>query len=366
MISYRSRTLRLQFAVAAAFAAPLALLRAEEEKKPETIVAVAVAKVVRTTLHAYVTGYGTVETALAGGANHGAGGARLAAAASGLVLQVAGVEGARVEQGAILVQLEARAADAAVARAQAMLTSAEKARARQAQLHAADGTSERAMQEAEERFAGARGELAAAQLQQSQLAIRAPIAGTIARLTVKPGEWLDAGKEVGEIVDLDRLVVAVQVPAGEAAGLQVGQAAAVFDRIGSDEKPLATGALHFVSPLVVPATDTVLVRLALPKASGVRPGKFVAVRIVTEERAGRLAVPHESVCTDSEGHRTVSIVEGEVARQKAVQVGLRDGDLVEVSGEGISEGATVVTVGSYALPKETRVRLLAPAKEGAK
>ena len=50
-----------------------------------------------------------------------------------------------------------------------------------------------------------------------------------------------------------------------------------------------------------------------------------------------------------------------------VQVGLRDGDLVEISGDGITEGATVVTVGSYGLPKETKIRLLAPAtKEAAK
>ncbi len=366
MTSYRSRQTFLPVPLAAVLAAPFRPLRAEEEKKPETLVAVSVAKVVRTTLHAYVTGYGIVETSPTGGANNLAGGARLAASASGLVVKVAGVEGGQVSKGGLLVQLDARAADAAVARAQAMLTTAEKTRARQTQLRASDGTSERAMQEAEERFASARGELAAAQLQQSQLAICSPISGTIARLTVKPGEWLDVGKEVAEVVDLDRLVVAVQMPSTEAAGLQVGQPAAVFGRLGSEEKPLAEGTVHFVSPLVAPATDTVLVRLALPKASGVRPGKFVAVRIVTEERAGRLAVPHESICTDNEGHSTVSIVEGEVARQKAVQVGLRDGDLVEVSGEGFSEGATVVTVGSYALPKETKVRVLAPAKEGAK
>jgi len=50
-----------------------------------------------------------------------------------------------------------------------------------------------------------------------------------------------------------------------------------------------------------------------------------------------------------------------------VQVGLRDGDLVEISGDGIAEGATVVTVGAYGLPKETKIRVLTPAtKEAAK
>ena len=48
------------------------------------------------------------------------------------------------------------------------------------------------------------------------------------------------------------------------------------------------------------------------------------------------------------------------------KVGLRDGNLVEVEGEGIAEGVTVVTLGSYALPQETKVRILNAPKEEAK
>ena len=92
------------------FTTSLAAVRAEEEKKPETVVTVSVGKVVRTTLHAYVTGYGTVETSPTGGA-------RLASAAAGLVVAVPVLEGASVAAGATLVQLDSRAADAALARA---------------------------------------------------------------------------------------------------------------------------------------------------------------------------------------------------------------------------------------------------------
>ena len=64
------------------------------------------------------------------------------------------------------------ASQSAVARARIMLTTAEKTRARQTQLRASDGTSERAMQEAEERFASARGELAAAHSPHSRCGAR--------------------------------------------------------------------------------------------------------------------------------------------------------------------------------------------------
>jgi membrane fusion protein (multidrug efflux system) len=338
--------------------AAVAGLRAEEEKKPETLVTVSVGKVVRATLHAFVTGYGSVETSPTGGA-------RLAASAAGLVVAVPGVEGARLEPNAVVVQLDARAADAAVRRARTAVGNAEKARDRQNELLGADGTSQRAVQEAADRLAAAYAELAAALLQQSQLAIRAPLAGTLARITVRPGEWLEAGKEVGEVVDLDRLTVAVQLPAHDAVAVQVGQAASLFARLAADEKPVAEGTVQFVAPTVNPATNTVLVRVALPKASGVRPGKFTAVRIATETRADKLAVPAESVVTDSEGHYTVSVVEKDVAKQVPVQVGLTEGDLVEVAGEKIVEGAAVVTVGAYGLPKETKIRVAAPAAKEA-
>ena len=349
-----TRTLALTLASAALFTS----LRAEEEKQPETNVAVQVAKVVRTTLRSYVTAYGTAEAAPAAGPNQPAGGARLAAATAGLVVTVSGVEGARVEKNAVIAQLDARAVDAAVARAQAAVTAAEKARSRQTQLQAADGTSERALQEAEERLAAARGELASARLLQSHHAIRAPLAGILARVLVKPGEWLDAGKEVAEIVDPARLVIDVQVPATEATAVQVGQPASVFARLGSEKTALAQATVQFISPRIVAGTDNVLVRLIPSPESGLRAGQFLVARIVTSERTNRLAVPRESVYTNHDGQSTLSLVEGDTARQRVVKIGLLDGPLVEVEGDGVAEGATVVTLGSYALPKETKVRVL--------
>lgn len=353
------------FALAASLLAASTAVGAEEEKKPETIVTVAVAKVIRTTLRAYVTAYGNVETAPAGGTNQPAGGARLTAPVSGFVVAVPGTEGAAVAPGAVLVQLDARAAEAAVAKARATLTAAEKARARQSKLQAVDGTSERAWQEAEERFAAAQSELAAANFQQSLLTIRAPLAGTLTRLRVKPGEWLEAAKEIGEIVDANQLVVALQVPAAETAHLRAGQRAQVFARLGELEKPLAEATVQFVSSQITAGTDSVGVRLALPPGSGLRAGQFVAARVVVDERADRLAVPRAAVYTDQEGQSTLSIVEGDVAKQKTVKIGLRDGALVEIEGEGLRAGATVVTQGSYALPKETKVRIL-PLPQEAK
>jgi membrane fusion protein (multidrug efflux system) len=100
-----------------------------------------------------------------------------------------------------------------------------------------------------------------------------------------------------------------------------------------------------------------LVRISLDTDAGLRPGQFVTARIVVEERLQRLAVPINSVVTN-ENTSLIALVEGDLAKQKLVKLGLRDGSFVEVEGEGIKEGMTVVTEGVYGLPPETRIRVV--------
>jgi membrane fusion protein (multidrug efflux system) len=114
----------------------------------------------------------------------------------------------------------------------------------------------------------------------------------------------------------------------------------------------------FIGSQVDPATGTVLARLAVPKTAGLRPGQFVQARLFSEELKDRLAVPVASVVTDPEEGSVIAIVEAGKATRRKVKTGLRDGDLIEVEGEGVVEGQNVVTVGAYGLPKETKVRVV--------
>jgi multidrug efflux pump subunit AcrA (membrane-fusion protein) len=99
-----------------------------------------------------------------------------------------------------------------------------------------------------------------------------------------------------------------------------------------------------------------LVRLALPENSGLRPGQFVGARIVTEELADRLVVPRDSVVKANDAE-VIYVVEGNKAVQMSVKTGLRDGGVIEVAAEGLKEGDTIVTVGAYGLPKETKIKI---------
>lgn len=335
----------------------------KEEAQAPTEVAVHVGKVTRVTLRARVDAYGTVEAEPAGGGKP-AGAARLSAPAAGIVMAVPVKEGERVEAGAVIVKLDDRVALAQVEKARHAAQFGEQQMARQNKLKAVEGTSEKLLQEATQQLAAAQSELAAAQAQLALVQLTSPLAGIVARINVQPGQTAEPNTVVAEVIDPARLVATVNLPVAEAALLKAGQLAELL--VERDAKAAAQGKVLYVSPQVDAKTATVLVRVSVPADSGLRSGQFVHVRVITEEHAGKLAVPREAVYTDHDGQSTLAIVEGDVAKQKTVKAGLRDGGLVEVEGEGVTEGATVVTLGSYALPKETKVRILNATQEEAK
>jgi len=311
----------------------------EGEAQPPTEVAVHVAPIVRATVRAWVTAYGLVEPEPAG--ERPAAAARVAPAVPGVVVAVDCVEGERVAKGGVLFQLDSRAADLAV-------DFAGKTVERQKRLIQVDGTSERALQDAEQQLDSAR-------VQQALLRVQSPLAGTVTRVNVKPGEAVDLTTVLAEVVDLDRLVVSASVPSAELGALQLGQAVEI--RLDRATEPV-TGRLTFISPEVDSQTGTARVRAALPAASALRPGQFVDIRIVTAEHENRLAVPVESVVQDEDGATVIAVVQNGTAVQKPVKKGLNDDGLVEVEADGLQEGMMVVTEGAYALPRETRVRVL--------
>jgi RND family efflux transporter MFP subunit len=325
----------------------------KEEEQLDTEVAVQVGTVTKTNLQAQVEGYGMVEPEPAK-AGHPGGGSKLAAPIAGIVVAIHVVEGQSVKAGDVVVQLDDRIARATIDKAEHALVFAQQVAERENKLFSTSATSMKAKQDAEQRLAAARAELASAQAAIAQVQLASPLDGVVARINVQPGQTVDLNTVVAEVIDLKRLVATVNIPADEAMRLRQGQSADIFTDYA--KTPATTASVSFISPTVDPKTGAALVRLALPEDSGLRPGQFVRVRIVTAELPGRLAVPRESVVkTDDE--QVIYVVEGGKAVQLPVKTGLRDGDVIEVEAEGLKEGDTIVTVGAYGLPKETKVKI---------
>jgi multidrug efflux pump subunit AcrA (membrane-fusion protein) len=295
------------------------------DEAPPTIVTVQTGALKLATLHGYVQGYGTIEPAPAS-AEQSAASAPLAAPSAGVVTKVNVIAGQPVTNGEVLMELNSGATTFALA---------EQELARQKELFAQQNTSLKNLQDAEAQLA--------------LLRVTAPLAGTVVRVNVKPGQAVDGSTVVAEVMDLNRLAVSAEIPAAEAESLKVDEEAQVL------ADPPETTTLSFVSPDVDKNNGTVLVRALLPANSGLRPGQFVPLRIVTAVHTNCLAAPDESVVTDESGKSIIALVKGDEAMQMPVQTGLRENGWIEITAPELKAGDAVVTVGAYGLPEKTKI-----------
>ena len=158
--------------------------------RPATEVTVQVGKVTKTDLRARVEAYGVVEPEPATAGRPG-GGAKLSPPIASVVLAVLVTEGQSVKSGNIVIRLDDRVALASVDKAQHALAFAEQVAERQERLKAFDGTSDKAVAEARQQLAAARGELASTQAALAQLHVVSPLDGVVARVNVLPGQAVE-------------------------------------------------------------------------------------------------------------------------------------------------------------------------------
>jgi membrane fusion protein (multidrug efflux system) len=332
-----------------------------EEQELATEVAVQTGKITKTTLHRYVLAYGMVEPEPAMGGKPPAS-SKIAAPMMGILTQMYCEEGQHVKKGDLLFELDTRSTDALIAKAEVAVEFAQKNFARKQQLSSTDNVSRKLYDEAEQLLQTARKDLLNAKTQRELLQIKAPLSGTVAAIHFKVGEAVSLNTVMADLIDLERLDIAIRVPSQEATTLRLGQSVDISTAStqvwnGTDVPPSQRGTVTFIGSQVDPLTDTLLVRASLSHDSGLRPGQFVNTRILVEERPERLAVPIESVVT-REGSSVIAVVEGDSAKLKVIKLGLRDGNLVEVAGENIREGMTIVTQGVYGLSAETHIRVV--------
>lgn len=293
-----------------------------------TLVSVQVGTLRRMTLRQYVTGYGSVEPAPAT-ARHPAAAAAVAAPVSGVVARVMVVAGQRVRRGQPLLVLNSATMTAAYA-AQEL--------ARQRRLYAKHNTSLKALQRAEAAL--------------SLLRVASPLSGRVVAVNVRSGDSVGRTAALVRIMDLHRLVVRADIPAGRAARLRIGQTVELRRACAG------TTRLSYISPTIDPSDGAVTVWAPLPAKCALRPGQYLSLRIVTATHRDTLVAPADSVVTDLEGHSVLSVVHGHTAVRTAVRAGLHEGAWTEVSGAGLAPGTKVVTVGAYGLPARTAIRIV--------
>lgn len=296
-------------------------------------------------------------------APHGDGVARVGTIIPGRVAKLYAAEGAFVAKGAKIAEIETM--EIGKARAEYLEAVAMEKRTRQGldrqQRLAGDGVgAQKTLEESTAEFERAQAlrREAEAHLQSlgidpkeagssfaNRLAVRAPIAGVIARRSATLGEYIAPDEDLFTIVNTGTVWIDAQGTPKQAAMLGTGGTA--FARTPSGER--VQGRVVFISPTVDPESKTVTIRIEAPNKGGLfRPGAFVTAEFESGKGEKLPAVPAEAV--EKEGNRHFVYRLHEPGSFERVEVDVREKrDEVYVIDAGLEPGDEIAQSGIFYL-----------------
>lgn len=182
-----------------------------------------------------------------------------------------------------------------------------------------------------------RSELAVAERELAETAITAPFAGAVLGRLAAPGQYLQTGAPVVELVKTDPLRLVLEVPELEAAAIAVGQEVRFQTADGGPEHE---GTVVRLAPGLREASRTLRLEAEVPNADALlRPGSFVRARLELAP-APAVLVPVGAVRRFA-GVEKVAVAREGRAHLVVVRTGRRVGEEFEIL-EGLAAGATVV------------------------
>jgi len=276
----------------------------------------------------------------------------LSAEKGGNVEWIGPTEGDAVKAGEPIAKIDLAALEAARNKAQAAFDLAEKQARRRTDLLALSVLSAEEMDKAETELAAARADLNQAEVDYRQGIVVSPINGVVNTLHVDPGEYVQPGTPVVELVDLSSIKINVSVPELDVRYLKKGAEAQI--RIDAYPERVFAGTVEFAAFKADPATNTFLVRVVVGnKDLAVRPGMMARAAFVRREIKDALAAPLFAIL-DRGGERMLFVEKDGLARARTVELGVIDRDLIQIV-KGLSPGENLIVSGQTEVEDGMRV-----------
>lgn len=272
---------------------------------------------------------------------------------AGRVVSVNIREGAEVEAGDVLVQLDDRAEQAALREADATLAEV-RSNGERARLLAQQNVQSSAALEAVEALI-LRAEAVRAQALNAveDRQVVAAFAGRIGLADVDIGQMVTTTSVLTALDDLQSVDVTFSLPESYLAEVRVGQAIEATSSAYPDRQ--FAGTVSAIGTRIDALSRSFAVRASIPNEDrSLATGMFMGVAIVLEERQS-IGVPEVAVINEGE-KAYVFVADGETARRRDVETGLRQGESVEVLG-GLDENQLVIVSGIQSLSDGERIEI---------
>lgn len=264
-------------------------------------------------------------------------------------------DGVAVGKGALLIALDAATQSAELDQAKASLGLAQANHQRNQDLFARKFISRQALDNTQAGLKVQEAAVAVAQARFEKMHIRAPFSGIVGIRNVSVGDYVKEGQELVNIEDISTLKIDFRLPESYLTELRPGQRL----EVASDAIPgqLFPAVLDAINPLVEAGGRAISLRAHLPNGEArLRPGMFVRVRLILEQRDHVLLIPEQALVADSQAPYVYRVV-GSQARRVPIRTGLRRDGQVEVV-EGLRAGDEVVSAGQMKLRDGAAVRAI--------
>ncbi len=179
------------------------------------------------------------------------------------------------------------------------------------------------------------------------VAVKSPAGGYVKECLVKAGDYVEVGQPMMVVTQNRHLYLRAEVPERDYAAInQVSSAkfkTSYSDKV-SDIKDL-NGRLLSYGKTSGSSSSFIPVTFEFDNASGLIPGAFAEVYLLTNDRSNVISVP-VSALTEEQGVHFVYIREDEECyRKQEVRLGASDGQQTEIT-EGLKGGEVLVTEGA--------------------
>ena len=226
---------------------------------------------------------------------------------------------------------------------------------------------EQTLKSASGQLSAAKGKYLNAKAQLSYSEIRSPIDGVVTDRPLYEGELATANQPILTVMNTSKLIAKAHIVQSEAVLLKVDDPAELgFPGL---EEPIK-GRVMLISPALDPGSTTIEVWVeAIKPGPELKPGMNVSIVATAKSLKDALVVPASAVFKTSEGADYVLTAGSDGKAHLAnVKVGIRNKQLAEIQ-SGLKENDSVITVGGYALPDNTKITVEAApaaADEGEK
>ncbi|HEY7789215.1 MAG TPA: efflux RND transporter periplasmic adaptor subunit [Vicinamibacterales bacterium] len=181
------------------------------------------------------------------------------------------------------------------------------------------------------------------------LAMRAPISGTVVQKLVLPGQIVQAGSTAAFVIS-DTSTVWVQGHLYEQDLQRVRIGGAVDVTTAAFPGRTFHGTVTYIGAALDPATRTTPVRIVTRNPDGLlKKDQFVDIVIHSKARQDALTVPTSAVLYNDDNFPFVYVrVSGNQFAQRLVKTGVQEGDAIQVL-DGLKDGDAIVSQGSVFL-----------------